>query len=272
VRKALRVLSPSVLLHLATAMVPVLRPSTCAPLLIPHTHTHTHTHARTHTHTHTHTHTQVIHGIGIGALPYWGLIKALMSEGPVVVAHMPFVSVRYAPICPDIPQTVAAFSEVHYTSPATSRALLALERMPFPSPPRGQRKTDERPPRGQRTTGCHALRQLTDAVPITHAIFAICRYWRRTSWTALWLLPIRLAPPSPRGWPSTRPRLLPVSCPLDSALCLARTSPWLLLSRARALSRAHAHCTVHATHHIQLLPTVSPCPSLLLSSSHSACM
>ena len=93
----------------------------------------------------------MIHGIGIGALPYWGLIKALMSEGPVVVAHMPFVSVRYAPICPDIPQTVAAFSEVHYTSPATSRALLALERMPFPSPPRGQRKTDERPPRGQRT-------------------------------------------------------------------------------------------------------------------------
>jgi pimeloyl-ACP methyl ester carboxylesterase len=54
----------------------------------------------------------VIHGIGIGALPYWTMIKALTEEGPVIVAHMPFVSVRYAPICPDIPQTVAAFSEV----------------------------------------------------------------------------------------------------------------------------------------------------------------
>jgi pimeloyl-ACP methyl ester carboxylesterase len=53
-----------------------------------------------------------IHGIGIGALPYWNLIRALMDEGPVVVAHLPFVSVRRAPVCPDIEQIVSAFSQV----------------------------------------------------------------------------------------------------------------------------------------------------------------
>ena len=46
----------------------------------------------------------VLHGIGIGALPYWGLIKALMSEGPVVVAHLPYVSVRWASVCPNVHQ------------------------------------------------------------------------------------------------------------------------------------------------------------------------
>ena len=46
----------------------------------------------------------VLHGIGIGALPYWGLIKALMFEGPVVVAHLPYVSVRWASVCPNVHQ------------------------------------------------------------------------------------------------------------------------------------------------------------------------
>lgn len=54
----------------------------------------------------------VVHGIGIGALPYWGIIKALLREGPVVVAHHPYVSVRYAPSCPDLTQTVSAYADV----------------------------------------------------------------------------------------------------------------------------------------------------------------
>jgi len=54
----------------------------------------------------------VVHGIGIGALPYWGIIKALMHEGPIIVAHHPYVSVRWAPSCPDISQTVCAYAEV----------------------------------------------------------------------------------------------------------------------------------------------------------------
>lgn len=54
----------------------------------------------------------VVHGIGIGALPYWSIIKALMHEGPIVVAHHPYVSVRWAPSCPDISQTVCAYAEV----------------------------------------------------------------------------------------------------------------------------------------------------------------
>ena len=54
----------------------------------------------------------VLHGIGVGALPYWKMIEALTAEGPVVVAHMPFVSVRWASVCPNIQQTVSACNEV----------------------------------------------------------------------------------------------------------------------------------------------------------------
>jgi len=46
-------------------------------------------------------------GIGIGALPYWSLIKGLLSEGPVIVAHMPYVSV-----CCSVLQCVAVCCSV----------------------------------------------------------------------------------------------------------------------------------------------------------------
>ena len=58
----------------------------------------------------------VVHGIGFGILSYWSLTKALLQEGPVVVAHMPAISLslsRRRRQCASMPQTVAAVQEVY---------------------------------------------------------------------------------------------------------------------------------------------------------------
>ena len=64
----------------------------------------------------------VVHGIGFGILSYWTLTRALLQEGPVVVAHMPAISLslnRRRRQCASISQTVAAFQEVFSSSHMT---------------------------------------------------------------------------------------------------------------------------------------------------------